>query len=68
MTPTTTTTTTTTRKNGKPSAQGKPRMTALAMGEDLYVKAETEAKAQGISFSELVRKVLNGYFVAKDGE
>ena len=60
--------TTTTRKNGKPSAQGTPRMTALSMGEDLYAKALDEAKAQGISFSEFVRQVLNGYFVAKDGE
>lgn len=58
----------TTRKNGKPSAQGPTRMTALSMSEMLYAKALSEAQAKNISFSEFVRQVLDGYFDAKDGE
>ena len=61
-------TTTTTRKNGKPSAQGPTRMTSLSVSEALHSKALAEAKAKGISLSELVRQALDCYFVAKDGE
>jgi len=43
-------------------------MASLSISEALYAKALTEAKAKHISLSELVRRVLDGYFDAKDGE